>query len=300
MPNRFVTRSRAPLRHDERVPLDIHLKPVEALLFRGEIVAMGTFRCDATHPLFRDSGPCSHHTFAFPRTLTRIRHEEGAVFIGGPGRVAFYNQHQLYTRTKISDADVSDWFTIADDVLLELMREHDPRVTPRRPFRLPDGVSDGRSFLEQRMLFDGLDRGVAHDAMAIEESVLRLLRRVVRTAYGAAPRRAPLASQDIDAVEHARRLIAEDPAANVSLRALARATGRSPFQLCRLFHAHTGETITRYRHSLRLSLALQRLRDRSLDLTTLALDLGYSSHSHFTFVFRRHFGITPRQFRATA
>jgi AraC-like DNA-binding protein len=277
------------------VPLDIHLKPVEALRFRGEIVAMGTFRCDAEHPLFRDSGPCSHHTVVFPRTMTRIRYEEGTEFVGAPGRVAFYNQHQLYTRTKISGIDASDWFTIADDVLLELVREHDPCATPERPFRMAEGVSDAQSFLEQRRLFDG----APVDAMEIEESVLRLLRRVVRAAYGSAPARTRMSARDVDAVEHARRIIATDPTANFSLRALARASECSPFQLCRLFRARTGETITRFRHSLRVSLALERLRDAHLDVSSLALDLGYSSHSHFTYVFRRHFGITPRQFRAT-
>jgi AraC-like DNA-binding protein len=76
-------------------------------------------------------------------------------------------------------------------------------------------------------------------------------------------------------------------------------SGLPPFRLCRLFRLRAGMTITRYRHSLRLHLALDRLRHRRLDLTALALDLGFSSHSHFTFVFRRHFGITPSQFRAS-
>ena len=107
------------------MPLEIRIKPVESLLFRGDIVAAGRFRCPAAHPLFHDSGPCSHHTFVFPRTATRIQHRGGPQFIAAPGSVAFYNQHQLYTRTKVSDIDASDWFTIADDVLLEMMSEHD-------------------------------------------------------------------------------------------------------------------------------------------------------------------------------
>ena len=281
------------------MPLDIQLKPVEQLLFRGEIVAVGRFRCDAAHPLFRDSGPCSHHTFVFPRTITRIHHAGGPSFVGEPGRVAFYNQHQLYTRSKISDVDASDWFTIADDVLVEMIREHDPAASTRQPFRIAEGVSDAQSFLEQRMLFDALEDGTRFDALTIEESVLRLLRRVVRAAYGARPRALRMSPRDADSVEHARRIIAAHPAENVSLRSLARACGQSPFQLCRMFRVRTGETITHYRHSLRLSLALERLRDASIDLSELALELGYSSHSHFTFAFRRHFGITPRQFRAS-
>ena len=33
------------------------------------------------------------------------------------------------------------------------------------------------------------------------------------------------------------------------------------------------------------------------DLTELAMDLGFSSHSHFSARFRRAFGLTPSEFR---
>lgn len=273
------------------MPLDIRLKPVESLLFRSDVVAVGKFRCPATHPLFRDSGPCSHHTFAFPRTVTQIRHEGGATFVGSPGGVALYNQHQLYTRTKINDIDATDWYTVADDVLMDIVSGHDAAATPQRPFTVADVPCDARSYIEQRMLFDHLDRGREIDPMQVEETVLRVVSRIL------ARRRVTLKPAHVDAIEHARAFIACDPSRNTTLRALARECDISPFQLCRMFRARTGETMTRYRHSLRLRLALDRLRDRRVDLTDLALDLGYSSHSHFTFVFRRHFGITPSAFR---
>lgn len=280
------------------MPLDVRLKPVEALLFRGDLVAVGKFRCPSTHPLFRDSGPCSHHTIVFPRTFTRIRHENGSSFLGNPGSVVLYNQDQRYTRAKISDVDASDWYTIADDVLLEMVRDVDPRATPEQPFRIAEGPSDARSFAEQRVLFTMLERGDPHDRNAVEETVLRLVARAIGRAYRTAARGPQsLRARDVDAVEHARQLIARDPSRNTPLRALASACGLSPFQLCRLFRARTGETITGYRHALRLRLSLELLRDPRSDITALALALGYSSHSHFTFAFRRHFGIAPSAFR---
>jgi len=269
------------------VPLEIRLKPVETLLFRSDVVAVGKFRCPVAHPLFCDSGPCSHHTFVFPRTVTGIRHANGPSFTGTPGAVAFYNQNQEYSRKAISDVDASDWYTVADDVLFDIVAAE----SEDRPFRGATAFVDARTFLEQRMLFDALDRGAQLDPLQVEETILRVLQRVV-------PRAASVAkSRDVDAVERARELIARDPSRNTPLRVLARAVELSPFQLCRAFRAHAGETMTEYRHSLRLRLALDRLRDRRLDLTTLALDLGYASHSHFTAVFRRHFGLTPSAFR---
>jgi AraC family transcriptional regulator len=49
-----------------------------------------------------------------------------------------------------------------------------------------------------------------------------------------------------------------------------------------------------------LRVALERLSEGDCDLTELALNLGFSSHSHFTDAFKREFGRTPSEEKATA
>ncbi|HVR40903.1 MAG TPA: AraC family transcriptional regulator [Thermoanaerobaculia bacterium] len=264
------------------MPLDVHLKPVESLLFRSDVLAIGKFRCPSTHPLFRDSGPCSHHTFVFPRTMTQIRYADGPTITGNPSALLFYKQDQIYFRTKISDVDASDWYTVADDVLFEILD-----TDKLRSFVAPVST---RAFLAQRQLFDALDRGETISPLHIEETVLSVLGRRVYSPPLSEPSR----------IEHVQATIAKDISRNHTLRELARSVELSPFALCRAFRKHTGETLTRFRDSLRLRLSLDRLRDRSTDITQLALDLGYASHSHFTARFRRCFGMTPSAFRAIA
>jgi AraC-like DNA-binding protein len=99
-------------------------------------------------------------------------------------------------------------------------------------------------------------------------------------------------------VEQAKQAIASNLDRNVTVRELSRTMHCTPWRLCRTFRRFTGQTLTGYRHALRVQVAVERLRDRDTDLTDLALELGYSSHSHFTHVFRRHVGITPSQVRA--
>jgi AraC-like DNA-binding protein len=48
---------------------------------------------------------------------------------------------------------------------------------------------------------------------------------------------------------------------------------------------------------MRLTRARELLATQD-DLARLALDLGFSSHSHFTTAFRRRYGDTPAQARA--
>jgi AraC-like DNA-binding protein len=86
-------------------------------------------------------------------------------------------------------------------------------------------------------------------------------------------------------------------AENLSLAAIARAVHCSPFHLARLFREQSGVTIHQYRHRLRLREALRRILDGENDLSALALDLGFSSHSHLTDAFRHAFGAAPRVYR---
>jgi AraC family transcriptional regulator len=129
-------------------------------------------------------------------------------------------------------------------------------------------------------------------ALALDEWVATLL----QPADGQSPQRLTPRAQR--AVERARQCLAAQPERGDGLAAIAREAGESPFHLARRFRALTGHTLHGYRTRLRMAQALARLRDGESDLTALALDLGYSSHSHFSASFRRCFGIAPGQARA--
>ena len=101
-------------------------------------------------------------------------------------------------------------------------------------------------------------------------------------------------------IEEVKRLIAADLAASPTLGELAASAACSPFDLCRSFRSATGMTISEYRSSLRMRTSLAMLRNCRKDLAEIALDLGFSSHSHFTARFRTHFGMTPSTWRAVS
>ena len=84
----------------------------------------------------------------------------------------------------------------------------------------------------------------------------------------------------------------------LSLAAVAAALAVSPFHLARVFRAQTGFSLAGYVHGLRLRRAAERLAaEPDTDLSRLALDLGYCSHSHFTHRFRAAFGRPPSALR---
>jgi AraC-like DNA-binding protein len=83
----------------------------------------------------------------------------------------------------------------------------------------------------------------------------------------------------------------------LSIAQLAAEVGCSAYYLCRVFRKCFGITVHRYRNQLRLRAALQLLASADVDLTEIALAVGYSSHSHFTSEFRRAFGCVPSAVR---
>ncbi len=83
-----------------------------------------------------------------------------------------------------------------------------------------------------------------------------------------------------------------------SLEEIAAAANFSPYHFHRIFTAATGETVFGFLRRLRLEWAANRLlanpRD---DVTTVALDCGFSSSQNFAKAFRARFGTTPTAFR---
>ena len=161
---------------------------------------------------------------------------------------------------------------------------------------------DPRIYLLQRLVVRHVSEAERVDALFVEEAVLRLLDRVVASTArfrGAVARPLPVqgAGEVVDAV---RELMARRFRESLSLADLGRRTGYSVFHLSRAFRQWTGLTLHAWQNRMRLLTALERVAEPGADLADVALDLGYSSHSHFTAAFRQAFGVTPTAFRATA
>jgi AraC-like DNA-binding protein len=73
----------------------------------------------------------------------------------------------------------------------------------------------------------------------------------------------------------------------------------SPVYLTQVFQQVEGLPLYQYQLRLRLARALDLLA-HNCDLTTLSLDLGFSSHSHFSAAFRKLYGYSPSAFRRSA
>jgi AraC family transcriptional regulator len=295
--------------HVHMPPTDTLLRPeplpVEQLLFDGPLARIGAFRCPAGHPLFADSGPIVNPIFVFPRTAVWIQHEGRAPFLSDPTIAPLYNRGQTYRRKLLSETgDHCEWFALTPGVLAEIAAARDPRAAERpwQPFAETQTAVDSRTYLFQRQLVEALAAGRC-DPLFVEEQVVWVAMRVLDSAAdrtGLPQTRDRVSTRAArlhrDHAEHARQILTLRFGGSSSLDELARLVGVSVFHLCRVFRRQTGLTLHEYRTELRLRHALERLPERGADLTRIALDVGFSSHSHFTAAFRRAFGLTPSAF----
>lgn len=279
-----------------------HVLPVERIVFSSSLVCAGLFRCSPDDENFPGGRPCSAHSIVFPRESVWIQHEGGRRFVGDPSVATLYNRGEHYRRWSIGGRpDRSDWLAFPETLLRDAVREVAPAAADwaRGPFRPTAAPVSAALYASQRRLFVSLEQNGGTDPLHVEEWAMTLLSAVLRSACvkdGCA--RAPRQTRrGLDAVEHIRERIAADIGRRMSLDKLVEGLDISPYHACRTFRAVKGLTISEYRTQLRVRAALEPVLAGE-DLTATALSLGFDSHSHFTYAFRRTFGAPPSAFRA--
>ena len=114
-----------------------------------------------------------------------------------------------------------------------------------------------------------------------------------------AAERRSLGGLDQRCVRRAKAILHDCPDGRLSLTEIAAMLGVTSVYLTQSFKRAEGMPLYRYQTLLRLSRALDRLPE-SNDITDLAFELGFSSHSHFSAVFRNELGTTPSNYRSQA
>jgi AraC family transcriptional regulator len=84
---------------------------------------------------------------------------------------------------------------------------------------------------------------------------------------------------------------------DLSLSDIACEVGLSPFHFARGLKKETGLAPHQYLIEQRIKRAKELLTGTKLPIVEIAFQVGYNTQSHFTSVFRRHTGATPKSFR---
>jgi AraC family transcriptional regulator len=229
---------------------------------------------------------------AFPCRGAFIWHVGGDAVVSDPNQVLFVRGGEPFrvgeTRAQgfaelIITPDVATMRDAAETAGFEL--EHHPLFAARSC-----RVTPTLRRLCMQFLHRSQDEGLAD--LQASEMVFRLLMVALRLS----PPPRVQSPQTRRLIRRSKEFLDENFRGRLQLTDVASAVGASPAYLTDVFRRSEGVPLHGYLTQLRLGRALLDL-PHTEDLTALALDLGFSSHSHFTFAFRRLFGCTPSEFR---
>ncbi len=276
-------------------------------LYRSTTVAVSDVCCRASRDDddARKEERSGRHEVVFTRGGVFLKHVAGREVVADCTSVVFFNAGEPYRVTHpVAGGDDCTVLSFSHEVLRDAIAGHDPRVEdrPAAPFAHAHAPSRPAELLRQHVI-----RAIARGGgeLDIDERAVGLLESVLRGSYSVrgehqTRRRASTARAHRETARDAQALLNAHFAEPMDLAQVARRVHASPFHLARLFRRETGRSIHEYRTRLRLGAALQRLADGAGDLTALALELGFSSHAHFTDAFRQMFDTSPSDFRRTA
>lgn len=218
---------------------------------------------------------------------------ENRTVIADPATLVCSNQGEVFRLAQHMGQPARETVISVDEATFRaLLAEADPRGSDRMLPRFP---ADSLSLTGPIALCHaGLLRArTEDDPIALQELALDLARWSVQRSTRASTPEARITRRATDAVQHTRSILATRHSERLTLDGLARAAGLTPWHLSRVFRAATGESVHQYLLRIRLHRGLECVALGENNLARIALECGFSSHSHFTSAFRRAFGCSP-------
>ena len=250
----------------------------------------------------RCSGSCRHRSaeecasathLVFPYRGSYLRHVGSDESVADANHVLLFNAGEGYQVSHpIGGGDASLVMVLAEPLLRELAP---PALLHKREalgFRMQNLRIDPTAQALVALLRHHLQSAAA-EPLEAESLLLQLASRVLGSRLPATSGATPGKRRMVDRV---KLLLAGDPNRRWTLTEIAAEAGASPVYLTQVFKQVEGIPLYRYQLQLRLARALDRLPECE-DVSALALDLGFSSHSHFTAAFRQVYRRSPSAFR---
>ena len=253
----------------------------------------------------RCRGDCKHASpeecaaateLVFPYRGVYARHVGQSQSIAEANQALFFNAGEGYRVSHpVTGGDACLSLKIDEEILRELAPKPLLRDGPEVAFEPLRVRIDPQTQALAAMLRHGLIKG-AVEPLEAESLTLAMIGQALgpRSAHapGGTAGRQKLA-------DRAKLVLASDLARRWTLAEIATEVGGSPVYLTQVFQQVEGVALYRYQRRLRLARALDLLADCE-DITALGLDLGFSSHSHFSAAFKETYGRSPSEFREAA
>ena len=247
----------------------------------------------------REHSPEEHTSateLVFPYRGVYVRHLGSDQAVAEANQVLFFNASEAYRISHpVTGGDASLSLAISPTIIFELAPASLLVDKSRTVFRRQRLRIDARAQALVALLRHSLRQKLA-EPLEAESLLLTLVQRALgprttRAAGGSFGRQR--------LVDRVKLVLSSDLARRWTLSEIGAAVRCSPVYLTQVFRQVEGMPLYRYHLRLRLARALDLIETYD-DLTSLGLDLGFSSHSHFSAAFRQVYGRSPSSFKRSA
>jgi AraC-like DNA-binding protein len=265
-------------------------------LLDTQTVAIRDITCDGKCR-HKSAEECPNSTYlVFPYRGVYMRHLGSDEAVAEANQVLFFNQTESYRISHpVQGGDSCLSISVREDLLRELAPAEHLHDSAAVMFRKQRWRIDPRAQVLVALLRHTL-LNKSIEILEAETLTLTLIRRALGEQTSQT-RRVTYGRQKL--VDRAKLTLSSELSRRWTLTEIAAEVGVSPVYLTQAFAQVEGVPLYRYQLRLRLARALDLLGSYD-DLSTLGVDLGFSSHSHFTAAFRQAYGHTPAQFQRSA
>jgi len=265
-------------------------------LLKTQTLTVRDVYCSGTHKGMSPEEFAWDTSMVFPYRGVYVRHLGQDQAVADTNQVLFFNANDGYRVSHpVAGGDACLTLTMSEPLLRELapkdlLRHGDPLA-----FRVQRLRIDPRAQVLVALLRHSLNENIA-EPLEAESLALTLIHRSLgpRTTHTAG---ATVGRQRL--VDRVKLVLMNDLARRWTLAEIGAEVRCSPVYLTQVFQQVEGVPLYRYQSRLRLARALDLLAKYE-DLTALSLELGFSSHSHFSAAFREAYGRSPSEFRQSA
>lgn len=133
----------------------------------------------------------------------------------------------------------------------------------------------------------------------LESKMLEIIAIMLELQHRCAESQQFIPKKDEEKIRYAREILEQDLANPPSLSRLARLIGSNEFALKKGFKAVFGAPVYQFLQKLRMERAAELLQTTNLQVSEIALSVGYENTSAFTRAYRERFGALPSMQRKT-
>jgi len=127
-------------------------------------------------------------------------------------------------------------------------------------------------------------------------TILSIIVRNISEKYNSTQREIPVSHSKIDQIlGHIRQNAYDNGRTKISF--LANKFNMSQSSISTYFKRKTGESIHQYVTKYKMKLVEYRLQHTEFTIAEIAYQLGYTDESHLTKTFKKHFSMSPKQYR---